>query len=119
MAKDKLVIEEERYKFRLYWFIADWRDLGGCLGESPELERHPDPGPKVRAEWECWVAALAVRDLDGTQRDSIGFWWESLANAKRALRLANEAMKQDGRPLPDWAKQALEAGWKPPKGWQA
>jgi len=49
-----------------------------------------------------------------------GYVWETRADATKALRAANAALKvaQSNVPLPEWAKSALAAGWKMPKGWQ-
>ncbi len=48
------------------------------------------------------------------------FQWETEAAAKRALKKAEAALKaaQANKPYPEWAKQALAAGWKPPRGWK-
>jgi hypothetical protein len=39
---------------------------------------------------------------------------------KELLRVSKEALKNAGdeTPMPEWATKALEAGWKPPKGWK-
>lgn len=110
----KLVIEEERYTFRIYWAEDD--DLGGHLCQD-QTDGKGDP-PKDRDDWEHWAASKAVRGLQTTQFDATGAYWESKKDAQAALRVAKEALKQD-RPLPDWAQKALEAGWVPPKGWRA
>jgi hypothetical protein len=110
----KLVITEERYSFFIQWEEDD--DLGGYLCQS-KTDGMGDP-PKDRDEWEHWVASRAVRSAPGYKQGSFGAYWESEKEARAALRIAKEALKQD-RPMPEWATTALAAGWKPPKGWKA
>lgn len=112
MSKDRLVIESDRYGYRIQWYIASMNDLGSVLGESPVIT-------KVKAapeseDWEHEVASVAVIGSKGIERDSVGYYWESRAHAQAALKAANAAIKN--RPLADWEKKALAEGWKPPKG---
>ena len=89
MSKDRLVLDEDRNGL---WFIS-W-----CFPES-------------RAAFGAAVPYLRNHD---------GYRWETRGDAQRALRAAKAALL-DARskvPLPDWAKQALAAGWKMPKGWK-
>ena len=115
--KDKLVIEESRrpYGYRIWWFLAEEQELGACIGSS-RLWREEKP-PAHREEWEAWAVENAIHDL-GASCDSEGFYWETKAEAAKALTVAKEALKHD-RPLPDWAKEAMKQGWTPPKGWKA
>jgi len=75
-----------------------------------------DP-PKDREDWEYWAANKAARDIK-PKRDNRAFWWETKSEVVAALATIKLALKQE-RPLPDWAKQALAAGWKAPKAWKA
>lgn len=113
---DKLVVVEERYKYRIQWELDDGDDMGAYLCQD-NTDGVGDP-PKDRNDWEQWVASHAARASEGVSFDHIGALWESEKLARAALRVAKEALKQE-RPLPDWAQKALEAGWKPPKGWKA
>lgn len=121
---DKLVLTEEKYKYRIQWEIhdedgVDGVDLGGYLCQDPT--DGAGQAPMEREEWEHWVASGAVRTTEGFNLDSPSAWWdwwESATHARAALRIAKEALKQE-RPMPDWAKTAIAAGWKPPKGWKA
>lgn len=116
MAKDKLVVVEERHIFRIQWMLADDDDdLGGYLGQVAR-DGTGSP-PDSREAWEHWAASRAVRET-GAQRDSTSFWWDSKAAAAAALRVAKAALTQ-GRPLPDWAIKATVEKWTPPKGWKA
>lgn len=110
----KLVVVEEHYRYYIQWEEDD--DMGGYLCQSAD-DGHGDP-PKDRDEWEHWAASKAVRATEGFARNSTGGYWETENQARSALRVAKEALKQP-RELPAWAKQALAAGWKPPKGWRA
>lgn len=113
----KLVVTEENHRFMIQW--EEEGDLGGYLCQS-ETDGTGDP-PQDREEWEHWAASKAVRSAPGVQfQGTFGFgaWWETEREALAALRIAKEALKQE-REMPDWAKAALAAGWKPPKGWKA
>lgn len=117
VAKDKLVVEEYRGLWRLFWWIAEDDDLGGMLGDGG-----PDTDGAVRVEGAVdHVTALDVAPkTKGVGRDSTGFYWETQPAARKALAQINAAIKiaESERPWPEWAKQALEAGWKPPSGWK-
>lgn len=43
---------------------------------------------------------------------------DPMVYASKAADLANKVTVLKGMRLPDWAKQALAAGWKMPKGWK-
>ena len=110
--KDKLIIEEDRYRFRIVWFLADEGEQGAFLGERDYTQDDPD---RASDEDRPHIAAtLAVKSLK-PDRDIGGFWWETQREAKHALIAANAAIK--GAPWPDWAVKAKAAGWSPPKGW--
>jgi hypothetical protein len=113
---DKLVVVEEKFLYYIQWELDDGDDMGAYLCQDKE-DGTGDP-PKERDEWEQWAASRAVRGAEGVAFDFKGAYWESEKLARAALRVAKEALKQE-RPLPDWAQKALEAGWKPPKGWKA
>lgn len=68
-----------------------------------------------------------IAALRGAQRVKVtccstsgAYIWETKKHAARAMRLARAELKaiQTGRPFPDWAKQALAEGWKPPRRWR-
>lgn len=117
--KDKLVLEEDRGgMWRIKWVVAedDWGD-GAVLGEGTDKDWE-GPAPTSREDWEHWAAQRAASTTAGVERDLNGFFWESTRDARAALRVAKEALKQE-RPMPEWATKALAEGWKPPKGWKA
>jgi hypothetical protein len=107
MAKDKLIIVDDRaFMCRISWWISEDQEIGGTLGEGP-LDMSNETG----------IASQAIKEtISG--RDEFGFYWESKAAAKRALAVANAAIKSIERPLPDWAVKAIASGWKQPKGWK-
>ncbi len=59
-------------------------------------------------------------DQDSRGHDSTGFWWESESAARAALAKVKVIAKTllNDVPWPEWARKALAAGWKPPKGWK-
>jgi len=114
-VKDKLIVEQDRWVYRICWFIAEYGDYGAKLGES-SCDGKGKP-PKDREEWEHWAASKACVDAN-TPRDETGFYWESAKEARAMLATIKLALAQE-RDLPDWAKTALSHGWKPPKGWKA
>ncbi len=114
---DKLVVVEEDYRWLIQWELDDGEDLGGYLCQSKD-DGEGSP-PADRGEWEHWAASKAVRSAPAVNlKGSAGAWWESEKEARAALRIANEAIKQE-RALPEWAHTALAQGWKPPRGWRA
>lgn len=117
MSASQLIIDDNGYRYRLTWLVGD--DMGGYLGQdTTDGVGEADPTWDVDT-WEHWLASRAVLGSTGLQRDDLSFWWETLKGARAALKLAREALKQPrDRPMPEWAKTALEAGWKPPKGWR-
>jgi hypothetical protein len=48
------------------------------------------------------------------------FIFSSQTEAKKAIKAINLAIKEyyTNKPYPEWAKIAIENGWKQPKGWK-
>lgn len=121
MDKDKLIVEDGNdYKYRLWWFIAEEQDIGGCVGEGGVREDEPKTPNDAVEQADYFAAIRAAKASPNVLRDSLGFYWESRSEAEAARRLCNVEIKvaQSDKPWPDWAKQALNAGWKAPKGWK-
>lgn len=117
---DKLVIEERGGGYCIGWWLEDDRDLGLVLGPYKDTLKQ-DPTKVSREELETVLATQAIHNLTQPNREVYqSEWiWDSEASAQAALRVAKEAIKAGVvRPMPDWAVKALEAGWKPPKGWK-
>lgn len=113
--KDRLTIMEDHYTFGLIWIVDG--EEGAEVGDCPISGRGPEPDD--RSDWECWVAErIAAESGAATPRRCYGFRWETRSQATAVLRQIKEAWRHRERPLPDWAKQALAAGWKAPKGWK-
>lgn len=113
------IVPESRDGFAIGWFDPT-DDVSGdlCLGE-----RLTEDG----ADWEVNEArehnAISERLKSEFPPDAVvsqRLYWDSYSQAKKALAIAKRIWKElrDGRPWPDWAKQASAAGWKPPKGWK-
>ena len=119
MADKLIVFAASSSRFYLQWEVEledGDIDLGATLCEDPK-EGTGNP-PTERGNWEHWMACKVVRELPDIIIDSRGAVFESESAAKRALAKIKVAWKQD-REMPEWAKTALENGWKPPKGWKA
>lgn len=115
--KDRLVIVERDYRFRIGWYLADEGDIGAVLGEG---RRYTARNLKAArgADREHILAELAAAKTSGVERHA-GFYWHTRADATAALRSINLALKMDGgAPWPEWAQKAHAAGWKAPKGWK-
>lgn len=113
MAQDKLCIESWRGVFRICWLIAETGEAGAFLGDYLSRGSPPDCGD------DHFVTTEAARAA-GAEYDDEGLLWESQSAVRKALTAANAALKahRSAKPWPEWAKQALVAGWKAPKGWQ-
>lgn len=110
------VTEEGNYCFYLAWYLADEQDFGARVGEGPvDYTKEPDRANNPD-EWECWTANRIAREDPDHEKDAIGFFWDSKSGAQRVLTKIKAAFKAK-RPLADWEKKALDAGWRPPKGW--
>lgn len=117
--KDKLIIVEDAViqgSYRIQWKLAEedsvFGDMGATLGESYYTCMQP---PQDSEEWEMWIAEKTCRDF-GAEQDHIGYWWEKRSDASKVLKVINASFKQK-KPIPEWAKEALLNGWKPPNGW--
>lgn len=111
MAQDKLILNECRDRTRICWWIDG--EEGAHLGDY--LSGGPSP-PEDDDHYIATEAALTVE----AETDCAGLYWETRAAASKALTAAKAALKahRSAKPWPEWAKQALVAGWKAPKGWQ-
>ena len=93
-------------RYRIGWDCHDGDAGAGYLG----MDRKDGlgPCPTDSEDWEQWAPSKAMRDA------GVPFEMESLTEARFALRIAKAALKGE-RPMPTWAIEALNAGWKPPK----
>jgi hypothetical protein len=110
---ERLMVYEDRGVYRIGWYLPDDDDMGITLGEDlRDIARCNDKEHKA--------ATQAIKDQEDMELDDNGFYWESKSKAQVALKIAKQAVKDldSGTQMPEWAKQALAAGWKAPKGWK-
>lgn len=110
---DKLMVYEDRGVYRIGWYLPDDDDMGITLGEDlKDINQCDDKEHKA--------ATQAVEALDDSVIDQYGFYWESKSAAQKVLKVAKQAVENlnSATPIPEWARQALIAGWKAPKGWK-
>lgn len=102
----------------LAWYLAEIQDYGTGVGDEFN-SREPAPDRKDQPdEWDVWTANMAAKDAPGrVMIPHEPFYWETEKQAKIALKLVNAALKvsKGAKPLQDWEKKALAAGWKPPR----
>ena len=115
--KEKLIVYEDRNAgqrvYRIGWYLPDDEDMGMTLGEDlSDIAQCDDKEHKA--------ATQAIEAWDDVELDGDGYYWESKSKAQAALRVAKQAVEElsSTTPMPEWAKQALAAGWKAPKGWR-
>lgn len=116
MPKDRLILDEDRSGlWKIVWYLAECGDYdyGAYLGDA-----HPHSSD---SKDDHDIASRAAFDAVAPySHNHVGYCWETRADAQKALRAAKTALLDaySKTPLPDWAKQALAAGWKMPKGWK-
>jgi hypothetical protein len=114
--RDHLCLVEGDYCYQIAWYLAEEQDYGAFLGDAPTAQTEPDRANEPE-EWECWKADRIARDDPNAHRDSLGrLYWYEKSHAQAVLSKIKTAFKVK-RPLADWEKKALDAGWRPPKGW--
>lgn len=125
MAQYRLVLDEDRHGlFRIHWYIPEdgvtsaqsaWYkfNLGACLGD------YLLP-PQLCEDAEHRIATESAKALNTGELDTVGLYWYTRSGASKALAAAKAALTvhRSAKPWPEWAKQALAAGWKAPKGWK-
>jgi hypothetical protein len=125
--KERVVVERlaetglDRYAegFVLIWYYPEEGNFGGMLdGEHTEEQLADLTGD----EWESValdVEARFVAAATGATKIRDGLVWPTRRAAAAALSAIKDRVKarREARPYPEWATQALAAGWKAPKGW--
>jgi hypothetical protein len=110
-----------------YYVIGWWDEDDGVegdllLGHVISVNDNDSPEEIGEAKEHNYVSdKLKQQQFPPDSVDSSGgFMWESRAQATAALRVAKTLLKQfrSDRPWPAWALRAVEAGWKPPRGWK-
>ncbi len=120
MRKPQLIVCEDRYEYYIAWYDPDdeFSEEGAALGEN-RLVREPSKSAKdFHAAWELWIAEKVAKE-SGAALVNGRYVWESRRAAREVVAQIKTRWKLPPKqPLPDWAKRALNAGWKPPKGWK-
>lgn len=105
--------------YRLQWYFPVEDEWGSYLGEG-DFWRGDADGLTEEAQ-EVKAASDAANPMAVSCCWHIGFAFEDARAANRARTAANAAMRafhKDTSRYPEWAKVALVAGWKAPKGWE-
>jgi hypothetical protein len=111
---DRLIVFEGQNVYRIGWYLEEEEDMGATLGEL-------DVSDIPESEWDYKMAVKTIISLPDIEKDIYGFYWETKSQATKVLKIiktATTTYKKSKGELPDWAKKALAAGWKPPKGWK-
>lgn len=116
MSKDRLVVVDGDYRWFLQWYLADDGEMGLSIGELKNKELGDEP--EDREDWENWIAHKIAEKSQGVYRQDGVLFWDSRRAAQGALKQIKLAWKTRVRELPEWARTALDAGWKPPKDWK-
>lgn len=113
----KIDVYRDHYSYGLAWFDEDGEGLR--FGEDAEVEQlsRPPADRELAEHWHAYEAARKIAGCNPTQRGAL--LWESMAQATAARAAARAAVKVAASevPWPEWAKLALAAGWKAPRGW--
>jgi len=116
------------------WWVEDGEE-GAVVGQDGLTSL---PGMRARlasaedvSDREYWTVEIAAKEFcegrgsetrcepykDGWVLESKADFRRFLTHVRAALKMARDP-KLNKKPLPEWAKTALQAGWKPPKGWR-
>ena len=123
---DRLIVMDSTEGFCIAWYLQEEGDTGAVIGEMrwgevTKFEGSKDPDERLwfLAERLCQEEARLHPD-ELVQYRARGYTWDSRARAALMLKRikAQFQAQESGRPLPEWAKTAMAAGWKPPKGWK-
>lgn len=106
--------------YAIYWVCEDG-ETGAQLGEFALRSVTREPVNEADREFLLVerFAKKHARETGGRYQKDRGWVWETEKAAREfAYRLEAELKAaKSNRPLQEWEKQALAAGWKPPKGW--
>ena len=134
--KDKLtIVEDHRGNYQIQWELNDDAcDMGAVLGDDCTHDREPllliwglalDRGEVGSEDLEHRAATVGAASQKHTQmyqsgQVASGFYWERRSDAQQALALAKLRIKEarEKTPWPQWAREAVAHGWKPPKSWK-
>lgn len=112
MVKDVLRISEHTCgQYYIAWYCDG--EEGACVGEFRDRNDRVD---------DMSITEDVAKDDQNASfvpRFNV-YMWDSLTHARAALKKMKLAIKlaEDNKPLPEWARKALDEGWIPPKGWK-
>lgn len=119
------VTEENDGTYSLTWWDEEYQEPGGYIGDaeySPAILRKAVKRAEKTGEYdyvECVLATQAAWNAPGVLREDYREpRWETRTGALKARGMVKVALKAYHKKWPDWTKDALAAGWKPPKGWE-
>jgi hypothetical protein len=117
----KLIVTAiDSYTWGLCWYFEEDGEEGAYVGDWGK--NLPVVAPTDKEEWESWVAeteaALDSSNNRAFRLSGARFGWESKSGAEACLRRIKARIKAGGRLIEAWERKALDAGWKPPKGWK-
>jgi hypothetical protein len=121
MTIEELALRKSPQGFFIVW-LTDGEE-GARVGQDITLQdgvyvehyflKSDDDFEYVTVEREAM--AFANENLDSVRR---GFCIKGKGKAEELLERLEGARKRFFESLPDWARHAMAAGWKPPKGWK-
>jgi hypothetical protein len=113
---DFLDVVESSDGFGVSWFSGDWQGLD--VAHNDDLPEDP-LAKKVEMAAREWIASQpeSSRSRMDVNRQGV-YRFQRLTDVRKLIRYCEEALQVEGPELPDWAKQALAAGWTAPKGWK-
>lgn len=110
-SKLAIVNSYDRRGWALAWVDED--------GEGSHVGEWAPKAPLItRDDYESAAVFYAAKPFADYHRNGQDFVFSSSRTAREALRAAKLALKNVDVPMPEWAKQAAAAGWRPPKGWK-
>ncbi len=118
---DRLRVKEDDEGFRIGWFSEESGEFGLMVGQY-HLWHGPGPYPMVSSLEDQTTNEVRVVEncarYHGADKDPQGYFWSCKERALLALGLLQTALDNLYRkgPTYEWEKQALAAGWTPPKG---
>lgn len=111
--------------FFIYWhFPKDEDAIGGALGSYVPSQKERQQPTREDQEMifafdfiQAWQKVF--RNPDDVGHHINGFWFKRECDAKACKTALLKAWKNNKLPRieEEWETKALQAGWKPPKGW--
>lgn len=125
--KPKLVLcgDYDDYGWAIGWNCGDGEGINLYIGQAPHLlsleERPGNDDDDVWAAERSLAVFMQKHPGVAERAGNYGPWvFSAKTKAQEALRWVraevNQVMNPKIAPLQEWEKQALAAGWKPPKG---